>query len=146
MLSLESLKKITQEWRKGEWESSSFACLRFWSKWAREVWVKGYGGYLYPLSQKTSRWLKGTRILRTLEFEDSELEEFCGWGTVTQRLRVYVRILRTSLSGHSGPGPGNSVFSMVFVGSLEHNYHINTCGSKSLLIVRRFYTQFQNKI
>jgi hypothetical protein len=35
---------------------------------------------------------------------------------------------------------------MAFVGSLEHNYHINTCGSKSLLIVRRSYTQFQNKI
>jgi hypothetical protein len=32
---------------------------------------------------------------------------------------------------------------MVFVGSLEHNYHVNTSRSKSLLIVRRFYTQFQ---
>jgi hypothetical protein len=31
---------------------------------------------------------------------------------------------------------------MIFVGSLEHNYHINTWGSKSLLIVRRSYTQF----
>jgi hypothetical protein len=35
---------------------------------------------------------------------------------------------------------------MVFVGSLEHNYHVNTCRSKSLLIVQRSYTQFQNKI
>jgi hypothetical protein len=35
---------------------------------------------------------------------------------------------------------------MVFLGSLEHNYHVNTCRSKSLLIVRRSYTQFQNKI
>jgi hypothetical protein len=30
---------------------------------------------------------------------------------------------------------------IVFVGSLEHNYHVNTCRSKSLLIVRRSYTQ-----
>jgi hypothetical protein len=35
---------------------------------------------------------------------------------------------------------------MVFVGSLEHNYHVNTYRSKSILIVRRSYTQFQNKI
>jgi hypothetical protein len=35
---------------------------------------------------------------------------------------------------------------MVFVGSFEHNYHVNTCRSKSLLIVRHSYTQFQNKI
>jgi hypothetical protein len=35
---------------------------------------------------------------------------------------------------------------IVFVGSLEHNYHVKTCGSKSLLIVRRSNTQFQNKI
>jgi hypothetical protein len=35
---------------------------------------------------------------------------------------------------------------MAFEGSLEHNYHINNCGSKSLLIVRCSYTQFQNKI
>jgi hypothetical protein len=41
--------------------------------------MKGYGGYLYPLSQKTSRWVKDTRILR-----------------------VYVRILRTPGSGDSG--------------------------------------------
>jgi hypothetical protein len=129
--------------------------------------VKGYGEYLYPLSQKTSHCLKGTRILRiyiqilrSLGFGDSGLREFYGWGTVTRRLRVYVRKLQTSLSGHSGPISGNSglagnfirrlfmvgLILMIFIGSLEHNYHINTCGSKSLLIVRYFYTQFQNKI
>jgi hypothetical protein len=32
---------------------------------------------------------------------------------------------------------------MVFLGSLEHNYHVHACGSKFLLIVRRSYTQFQ---
>jgi hypothetical protein len=130
--------------------------------------MKGYERYLYPLSQKTSRWVKDTRILR-----------------------VYVRILRTPGSGDSGlretldgeqlsensgylfgysealcPGipdyePDNpditcnftrrlfllvGLILMAFVGSLEHNYHINTCGSKSLLIVRCCYTQFQNKI
>jgi hypothetical protein len=44
--------------------------------------MKGYGGYLYTLSQKTSRWLKGVRILRvyiwilrTLGSEDSGLRE-----------------------------------------------------------------------
>jgi hypothetical protein len=41
--------------------------------------MKGYGGYLYPLSQKTSRWVNDTRILR-----------------------VYVRIIRTLGSGDSG--------------------------------------------
>jgi hypothetical protein len=35
---------------------------------------------------------------------------------------------------------------MVFVDYLEYNYHVNTYRSKSLLIVRRSYTQFQNKI
>jgi hypothetical protein len=64
-----------------------------------------------------------------------------------------------TLSGHSGLGPGHSgldnefhrkslfkvvgLFLMVFVGSLEHNYHVYTCVSKFLLIVRRSYTQFQ---
>jgi hypothetical protein len=44
--------------------------------------MKGYGGYLYPLSQKTSCWVKDTRILRvyvwilrTLGFKDSGLSE-----------------------------------------------------------------------
>jgi hypothetical protein len=31
---------------------------------------------------------------------------------------------------------------MAFVGSLVHNYHINTCGSKSLLIVQRSLSVF----
>jgi hypothetical protein len=35
---------------------------------------------------------------------------------------------------------------IVLVGSLEHNYHVNTCGSKSLFLVWHSYTQFQNKI
>jgi hypothetical protein len=44
--------------------------------------MKGYGGYLYPLSQKTSRWVKGIQILwvyvwilQTQGFGDSGLEE-----------------------------------------------------------------------
>jgi hypothetical protein len=41
--------------------------------------MKGVWGYLYPLSQKTSRWVKDTRILR-----------------------VYVRILRTLWSRDPG--------------------------------------------
>ncbi|PUZ44853.1 hypothetical protein GQ55_8G164200 [Panicum hallii var. hallii] len=65
--------------------------------------MKGYGGYLYPLSQKTSRWLKGTRILR-----------------------VYVRILRTLGSGDSGLRettageqlPGNSRYLSGYSGTL----------------------------
>jgi hypothetical protein len=124
--------------------------------------MKGYGGYLYPLSQKISRWVKDTRILR-----------------------VYVRVLRTLGSGDSGLREttvgelllGNSGYMsgysgtlcpnipdyepdkpditrnftrrlfivvglilMVGVGSFEHNYHVNTCGSKFLLIVRCSYT------
>jgi hypothetical protein len=64
---------------------------------------EGYGEYLYPLSQKTSRWVNDTRILR-----------------------VYVRILRTLGSGDSGPRettdgeqlPGNSGFLPRYSGTL----------------------------
>jgi hypothetical protein len=64
-----------------------------------------------------------------------------------------------TLSGHSGLRPGHSgldkefhrrslfqvvgLLIMVFVDSLEHNYHVYTCGSKFLLIVQCSYTQFQ---
>jgi hypothetical protein len=78
-------------------------------------------GIFILLSQKTSRWLKGTRILRifirilrALGSGDSELRAIDGRGNVTWRLRVYVRILRTSMSGHSGPGSGHSDFSREF--------------------------------
>jgi hypothetical protein len=132
------------------------------------MWVKGYGGYLYPLSQKTSCWWKGTRILRvyvrilrTLRSGDSGLREFYGRGTVTRRLLVYVRILRhlcLDIPNQDPDTPGLAgdftrrlfivvgLILMIFVGFFEHNYHVNTYRSKSLLIVRRSYTQFQNKI
>jgi hypothetical protein len=121
IISLESQNEITQEWRKGEWESSSLAYGRFWSKWARESVSEGVWGLLYPLSQKTSRWRKSTRILRvyvwilrTYLSEHSGLREIYGRGIVTRRLRVYVRILRTSPSRYSGSGPGHSGFSRRF--------------------------------
>jgi hypothetical protein len=51
----------------------------FWLKMSKRELNEGVWGYLFPLSQKTSRWVKDTRIL---------------W--------VYVRILRTLGSGDSG--------------------------------------------
>jgi hypothetical protein len=65
--------------------------------------MKGYREYLYLLSQKTSRWVKDTRILR-----------------------VYVPILRTLGSGDSGLRettdgeqlPGNSGFLSGYSGTL----------------------------
>jgi hypothetical protein len=52
IISLQSPKKITQEWSKWEVRGLSFAYRQFGSKWAREREMKGYGGYLYPLTQK----------------------------------------------------------------------------------------------
>jgi hypothetical protein len=130
--------------------------------------MKGYGGYLYPLSHKTSCWVKDTRILRvyvrilrTLGSGDSDLRETTDGEQLPGNSRC--------LSGYSGTLCPNipdyeldnsgiirnftrrlfivvGLILMVFVGSLEHNYHVNTCGSKFLLIVRCSYTQFQNKI
>jgi hypothetical protein len=130
--------------------------------------MKGYGGYLYPLSQKTSRWVKGTRILRvyvrtlrTLGSGDSGLRETTDGEQLPKNsgcLSGYSGTLCPDISDHEPDNPGITgnftrrlfivvgLILMVFVGSLEHNYHINTCGSKSLLIVRRSCTQFQNKI
>jgi hypothetical protein len=126
--------------------------------------VKGYEGYLYPFSQKNSRWRKGTRILRVYVPDTPD--------TRVRRLRTQSN-LRTGNSYPETPGicpdtldildqdpdtPGSAgdftrilfivvgLILMIFIGSLEHNYHVNTCRSKSLLIVRRSYTQFQNKI
>jgi hypothetical protein len=80
----------------------------------QESMIEGVWRYLYPLSQKTSRWLKGTRILqiyvrilRALGSVDSGLKEFYGRGTVTRSLRAFV-------SGHFEPEPGHSGFSREF--------------------------------
>ena len=57
--SLKSLKGITQEWRKGS--ESALSWLRFEfssSKW-QERGLKGYGGGIYSLRPRNSRWAKG---------------------------------------------------------------------------------------
>jgi hypothetical protein len=124
--------------------------------------------YLYPLSQKTSRWLKGTRILWVYvqisghwnpETPDSEQFTDGKWLPGDSRyISRYYRHLCPDIPNQDPDTPcltGNFIRSLfkvvsliliVFVDSFEHNYHINTYRSKSLLIVRRFYTQFQNKI
>jgi hypothetical protein len=154
--------------KKGGVGEFFFSLWTFLVEMSKSGWVKGYGRYLYPLSQKTSRWLKGirilqiyVRILRTLGSGDFGLRGIYGRGIVNRILRVNIRVLLNTMSGHSRPLPGHSGFSRefhkkaiysgrfesyVFVGSLQHNYHVHTCRSKSLLIVRRSYTQFQNKI
>jgi hypothetical protein len=113
-------KEIIQELRKGEWESS-LDCGHFWSKWATERSEWGCIGVFMLPSQKTSRWLKGTWILRvyvwilrTLGSGHSGLRAIYRRGAFTQRLRVYVWTLRTSLSGPCGLGPGHSGFSREF--------------------------------
>jgi hypothetical protein len=130
--------------------------------------MKGYWGYLYPLSQKTSRWVKDTRILRVyvrilqrLGSGDSGLEETLGGEQLLGNsgcLSGYSGALCTDIPDYEPDNPGIAwnfirrlflvigLILMVFVGSFEHNYHVNTCGSKSLLIVRCSYTQFQYKI
>jgi hypothetical protein len=129
---------------------------------------EGVWGYLYPLSQKTSRWVKDTRILRvyvrilrTLGSGDSGLREATHGEQLPGNSRClsgYSRTLCPDIPGYEPDKLGITgnftrrlfivvgLILMVFVGSLEHNYHVNTCGSKSLLIVQRSYTQFQNKI
>jgi hypothetical protein len=107
--------------KKGGVREFFFSLWDFWLKWARVVEWKGYGGYLYPLSQKTSHWLKGTRILRvyvrilrTLGSGDSKLRAIYGRRTVTRILWANVRILLNTMSGHFGPPPGHSGFSKEF--------------------------------
>jgi hypothetical protein len=127
-----------------------------------------WGVFIPPLSQKTSRWVKDTwilhvyvRILRTLGSGDSGLRETTDGEQLPGNsgcLSGYSGTLCPNIPDYEPDNPGITrnftrklfivvgLILMVFVGSLEHNYHINTCGSKSRLIVRRFYTQFQNKI
>jgi hypothetical protein len=89
--------------KEGKWESSSFACKCFLVEIRKRELNEGVWGYLYPLSQKTSRWVKDIRILQ-----------------------VYVRILRTLGSGDSGLRettdgeqlPGNSGFLSGYSGTL----------------------------
>jgi hypothetical protein len=76
-----------------------------------------------------SGWLSGYSGTLCPDIPDYEPDNPGITGNFTRRLFIVVGLIL-----------------MVFVGSLEHNYHINTCGSKSILIVRRSYTQFQNKI
>jgi hypothetical protein len=71
-ISLYSYKKITQEWKRGSERALLLLAGVFWFKMSKRGKNKKVPGYLYPLSQKIKRWVKGTRILR-----------------------VYVRILRT---------------------------------------------------
>jgi hypothetical protein len=129
---------------------------------------EGVWEYLYPLSQKTSHWEKDTQILRiyvwilrTLGSGDSGLRETSDGEQLPRNsgcLSGYSRTLCPDIPDYEPDNPGITgnfirrlflvvdLILMAFVGSLEHNYHVNTCGSKSLLIVRRSYTQFQNKI
>jgi hypothetical protein len=129
---------------------------------------EGVWGVFIPPPQKTSRWVKGTRILRvyvrirrTLGSRDSGLRETSDGYQLPQnsrRLPGYSGTLCPDIPDYEPDNPDITwnftrrlflvvdLILMAFVGSLEHNYHINTCESKSLLIVRRSYTQFQNKI
>ena len=132
---------------KGEWESSFWLRFEFSSSKWQERGLKGYGGGIYSLQPK-----KGTRRLRVY----------------ARRLRATLvfqsvnstRTLRAKGSGVSGPIPGVSglgrmkthvlLFWVYFVAlrclsrfswaqDLNRNPWI-----KSLLIVRRPYTQISN--
>jgi hypothetical protein len=129
---------------------------------------EGVSGVFIPLSQKTSRWVKDTRILRvyvrilrTLGSGDSGLRETTDGEQLLGNsgcLSGYSGTLCPDIPDYEPDNPditGNftrrlfiviGLIIMIFVASLEHNYHVNTYGSKSLLIVRYFYNQFQNKI
>jgi hypothetical protein len=71
-ISLDSPKKITQEWKRRSERALLLFAGVFWFKISKRGRNEGVWGYLYPHSQKTSCWEKGTRILR-----------------------IYIRILRT---------------------------------------------------
>jgi hypothetical protein len=154
--------------KEGKWESSPFACRCLLVEMSKREMNEEVWGYLYPLSQKTRRWVKDTRILqvyvwilRTLGSGDSGLREASDGEQLPGNsgcLSGYSGALCPDIPDYEPDNPDitwnftRRLFLVVgwilmaFVGSLEHNYHINTCRSKSLLIVRRSYTQFQNKI
>jgi hypothetical protein len=71
-ISLQSPKKITQEWGKWGVRELSFAFRLFWSKMSKRERMRGGMGVFIPPHPETSYWESDTR-----------------------KLQVYVRILRT---------------------------------------------------
>jgi hypothetical protein len=130
--------------------------------------VRGYGGIYTPSHRKLavgervpgySGYMSGYSGYRGLETLD--LEEFTNGEQLpgdSEYMSGYLGHLCPDIPDQDPDTPGLignftrrlfivvGLILMVFIGSLEHNYHVNTCRSKSLLIVRHFYTQFQNKI
>jgi hypothetical protein len=90
----------------------------FHRKLAVDERVSGYSGYLSGYSERLC-----------LDIPDQDPDTPGLAGNFTRRLFIVVGLI-----------------VIVFVGSLEHKYHVNTCRSKYLLIVRYSYTQFQNKM
>jgi hypothetical protein len=104
-------------------------------------YMSGYSGYLGPETPDSKQFTDGEQLHGDsgymygyfrhlcLEIPDQDPDTPGLTGNFTRRLFIVVGLIL-----------------IVFVGSLEHNYYVNTCRSMSLLIVRRSYTQFQNKI
>jgi hypothetical protein len=65
-ISLQTSKKITQEWSKWEVRGLSFVFLQFWSKMSKRERerVRGGMGVFIPPLPETSRWESGTQKLR----------------------------------------------------------------------------------
>jgi hypothetical protein len=130
--------------------------------------LRGMGGIYTSSHRKLTIGVKGTRILRvyvrilrTLGSRDSSLRETMDGEQLPENsgcLFGYSGTLCPDIPNYETDNPGITgnftrrlfivvgLILMVFVDSLKHNYHVNTCGSKSFLIVLRSYTQFQNKI
>jgi hypothetical protein len=104
-------------------------------------YLSGYSGHWGPETSHSEQFTDGEQLPEDFEYMSGYSERLCldipdqdpdtpGLaGNFTRRLFIVVGLI-----------------VIVFVGSLEHKYHVNTCRSKYLLIVRYSYTQFQNKM
>ena len=143
--SLKSLKGITQEWRKGSERALSWLRFEFSSSKWQERGLKGYGGGIYSLQPKNSRWAKGypetpgnTDFSARKQHPDTP-------GNGVRSIRPYTRSIRVRQGK-------TSVFALLscFVAhkclyrfSWAQDLNLNPW-TKSLLIVRRSYTQISN--
>ena len=140
--SLKSLKGITQEWRKGSERALSWLRFEFSSSKWQERGMKGYGGGIYSLQPRTSRWAKGYPETPGNPNYQPENSHSDTPGKGIRSIRPYTWSIRvwqgkTSIFALLNCFVAHKYLSR-FSWALVSSQHL---WIKSLLIVRRPYTQ-----
>ena len=143
--SLKSLKGITQEWRKGSERALFGLGLSSARQSGKRRRLKGYGGGIYSLQPKNSRWAKGYPETPGNPDFSARKQHPDTPGNGVRSIRPYPRSNRVRQGK-------TSVFALLscfvahkclyrFSWALDLNRNLWT---KSLLIVQRSYTQISN--